>query len=77
MFWVQAVDTEKVKEAVKRRDYETTYYEGFVCAIRYDEGEDAKFEAKIRPQYLYRMGTIGTESMQYAKGSYEKLLRLD
>ena len=54
-----------------------THYESFVCAIRYDEGEGGKFAAKIRPQYLYRMGYIGTEPLEYAKGSYEKLMRQD
>ena len=48
-------------------------YEGFACAIRYD----ASVAPLIRSNYLYRFGYIGTDPLQYAKGSFDRLLRND
>lgn len=44
LFWVQAVDQKKTAESTRIEEFKT-FYEGFVCAIRYDEGENKKFFA--------------------------------
>ena len=48
LFWLQAIDEKKTEESAKRLEYET-FYESFICAIRYDEGDNEKFKSKIRP----------------------------
>ena len=62
LFWLQAIDPLKSTP-------ETDFLEGFTCAIRYDStsGNDG---TDILNNYLYRAGYVGTNTLQYAKGSY-------
>ena len=67
MVWIQVIDP------VKSKENSMPYYEGFSCAIRYDES----LGTKIRSNYLTRTGYIGTRSLAYDRETYKRLLRED
>ena len=55
LFWLQAPDPAKFDEDLGE------YYESFTCAIRFSE----TYSPEIHPIYLFRMGYIGRDKLQY------------
>lgn len=62
MIWLQAIDPILTNPS-------RNFYEGFSCAIRYDES----LGTEIRSNYLYRIGYRGVRTLQYAEGRHDEL----
>ena len=67
MVWMQVIDP------LKSNDKTGDYYEGFSCAVRYDES----VKPLIRSNYLFRVGYVGSNAMEYELGDFESLLEAD
>ena len=64
LIWMQAIDPYLTNPS-------RNFYEGFSCAIRYDES----LGTIIRGNYLYRYGYRGVETLQYAPGRHDEILK--
>ena len=68
LFWIQAPDPAKYDEVLGE------YYESFTCAIRYSD----TYSPEIHPIYLFRMGYVGRDALQYANNvNFLKLMEDD
>ena len=68
MIWMQVYDEKKTEKGVQ-------HYEGFSCAIRYDESIYKQVGSPyIRSNYLERMGYSGNTSLAYEKGTWKTLV---